>query len=307
MRSRIALYYQWREFSVPNFRARMPTGPRNGLQRSSWSKRRKRASDNGEGERQAASISQLFSNALVIQSSPSVFDMSSSSEREQLAHAMWSEDSLLGDDALSRCSVDLATILHAIIFNDSRRLDLDSEEGATRDDLRVEGLMINIQRALSQRMMPLLTARISCVCLRAHLPRQVWQLISVLCPGLLASYSWTETFMKLARALRPPCKYETLPRVAGVMFDNYSRKVLYSSKVTVENHGFMLHMTNWATVQIPRHIAPQNFDAHQSCELLMPVLLSTCVQAAMGCPSERRAKSFQIRLYGILHFIIHAQ
>lgn len=134
-----------------------------------------------------------------------------------------------------------------------------------RTPLRVECLLANMQRAKSQKRMPLLTARFSCVCYRAQLPRTLWEMISLCFPGLLASHSWTEEFIDLATSRRPPCSYEELPLVGGVVFDNYQRRVLYSSQYTVDNHGFLLNMTNWGTIRIPRHVAPANFDANEAC------------------------------------------
>lgn len=74
--------------------------------------------------------------------------------------------------------------------------------------------------------------------------------------------------MSFASSRRPPCEYEELPYVGGVIFDNYTRKVLYSSKATVESHGFLLHMTNWGTIRIPKMLAPAGFDARSACEFM---------------------------------------
>lgn len=103
---------------------------------------------------------------------------------------------------------------------------------------------------------------------RAQLPRHLWRVISLFAPGFLASHKWTEDFIEFATPLRPQCKYAELARVGGVMFDNYTRKVLYSSAVTVERHGYLLNMTNWATIRIPLCVAPPNFDPLKRCELL---------------------------------------
>jgi hypothetical protein len=92
-------------------------------------------------------------------------------------------------------------------------------------------------------------------------------MMSVLSPGLLTSETWTEDFMKLARDHRPPCDYEELPLVGGAVFDNYTRRVMYKSQVTVERSGYLLNMTNWASISIPKLLAQPNFDAHSLCEL----------------------------------------
>ena len=73
--------------------------------------------------------------------------------------------------------------------------------------------------------------------------------------------------------------------VGGAMFDNYQRRVLYSSTATIESSGYLLNMTNWASMTIPAHLAPANFDAHALCKFLpptphMPLLLCSLMCCA---------------------------
>ena len=67
------------------------------------------------------------------------------------------------------------------------------------------------------------------------------------------------------------------------MFDNYTRKVLYSSKVTVEQHGYLLNMTNSASLTVPKLIAPANFDAKNLCEPLSPHYSVTLLSHPICC------------------------
>ena len=113
--------------------------------------------------------------------------------------------------------------------------------------------------------MPLLTARVSLAFRRAQFPRDLWHIIHNLAPGLLASYNWVNDFALEAMAHRPGPAYEVLPGVGGCMFDNYTRKVIYSSLQTTDSWGFRLDMTNSASMSIPRELAPIGFDARKIC------------------------------------------
>jgi hypothetical protein len=77
--------------------------------------------------------------------------------------------------------------------------------------------------------------------------------------GVLASVTWAGKFVNIAIQFRPPANYVALPGVAAVVFDNYTRKVNYSSMHTTELFGFRLDMTNSASVSIPKHLAPRIF------------------------------------------------
>ena len=114
--------------------------------------------------------------------------------------------------------------------------------------------------------MPLITARLSLAAARCQLHGLVWRSISLFAPGALASEDWTDAFIHFAREFRPPCEYEELEGVVGVMFDNYTRRVLYSSQRTVESGGYLLNMTNSASMKIPKLLAGPNFDAKELCE-----------------------------------------
>ena len=127
-------------------------------------------------------------------------------------------------------------------------------------------MLTGLHRVHSQKVLPLLTARMSAVFMRNQVHRLTWKIVSLLSPGLAASRTWTEDFVEFASKQRPECEYEELPGVGGCMFDNYSRKVLYASKVTVEKHGYMLHMTNSASMIVPKLLVPANFDANVLCE-----------------------------------------
>lgn len=207
----------------------------------------------------------FFEGALTLQPSKLVFNMDSKEERVELAKAMWEKHPLVGEDSMSEANSELASVLGVLLRNTYGGSAGDS--AIRRTNFRIESILTNLQRAQSQKKMPLLTARFSCACLRAQLPRTLWEILSLCFPGLLASETWTQEFVPFASKHRPACNYADaeLHGVGGVLFDNYTRKVLYSSQVTVEAHGFLLNMTNWATLRIPAALAPPNFDANELC------------------------------------------
>lgn len=240
----------------------MSTGPRGGHQRQAWT-RRKRSSGAARAYEEA-DVRRFFEDALTLNAGSSAFDMDLQTERDALADMLWRRAEILGPSSMSATNRELAAVLEVLVHNTYRPMDM--EKYARRTQFRVESILVDLQRAQSQKRMPLLTARISCACMRAQLKRALWMLMSHCFPGLLASLRWTEEFVEYASSRRPPCEYEELPLVSGVVFDNYQRKVLYSSKVTAQSHGFLLDMTNWGTFRIPRMLVPQDFDANQLCE-----------------------------------------
>lgn len=233
-----------------------------------WRKRARpgQGADASESEAaEAAELTALFRDALTLRPAMSTFDMDSPIERERLASVMWKTSSAVGEESAVQSNPALAAFLETLMDNHYTRRD--SETFDERINLRLEGLLANLQRAQSQKKMTVITARVSVACKRVQMHGNMWRMMSVLSPGLLASSTWTDDFVEFARTLRPPCEYEPLPGVGGVMFDNYTRKVLYTSKATVEKHGYLLNMTNSASLTVPRLIAPANFDARTLCKL----------------------------------------
>ena len=135
-----------------------------------------------------------------------------------------------------------------------------------KDTLWQEAMISNLARIKSQKVQSLLAARVSIEALRVQLHHGFWQLTHQLAPGILMSRSWAEHFAEYAYKFRPPPAYDVLPGVGCVMFDNYTRKVAYSSTHTTDSWGFRLDMTNSCSMAIPRHLAPGNFNADAICE-----------------------------------------
>lgn len=232
--------------------------------------RKRRQGTSSDGGFSGVELEEFFRDALTLQPAACVYDSDYLEDKLSLAVALWSPATLLGADSLTSANTSLASVLEVLIRK-CGTADGEEELGATetRTAIRLEGLITNLQRALSQKQMTLITARVSMAAARCQLHGRMWRMMSLLSPGLLASETWTEDFMVYARNHRPPCSYEELPLVGGTMFDNYTRKVLYKSQVTVEKHGFMLHMTNWGSFVIPAMLASPNFDANVLCKFIV--------------------------------------
>ena len=209
-------------------------------------------------------MQELFREALSLKPSQTTFDLNSSVARTALAEALWSSHPVLGKGGSAEENAALATLLEVLLQNNYHGAP-DEAAHEHRKALRLEGIFSNLQRAHSQKRMPLITARISVAAARCQLHGMMWRGISLLAPGVLASEDWTEKYIEFARGLRPACEYESLKGVGGAMFDNYTRKVLYTSDRTVEGGGYLLNMTNYASMTIPKMLAGPNFDASELC------------------------------------------
>ena len=224
--------------------------------RTTWfGKKGKRRQPNDDGPE--VELQELFREALTLKPAESTFNMDSPAAREGLAAALWSRNPMLGNS--NSANTELASVLEVLLRNTYKGGEAHERQQA----LRLDGIFTNLQRCQSQKQMPLITARLSVAAKRCQLHGTMWRSISLLAPGVLASEDWTDDIVNFSRRLRPACEYEALPGVGGVMFDNYTRKVLYSSQRTVDGGGYLLNMTNSASFTIPKSLAGPRFDANQ--------------------------------------------
>ena len=238
-----------------------------GGNRGNWRAHKRRRSAQLPSTPEDVELREFFADVLTLEASPSTFDMDLG--KASLAAECWAGKPLLGPESLTEANGALAAVLEVITRNSYRPEHGEAREASLlRSQFRVESILSNLARIQSQKQVTVITARLSVAAFRIQLPRAFWSMLSVLAPGILCTYSWTEDFVKIARPLRPVCPYPVLLLVGGAMFDNYTRRVKYSSAVTVEAHGYLLHMTNWASMSIPRILAPANFDAAQLCKPL---------------------------------------
>ena len=195
------------------------------------------------------------------------FDADDCTEKERLAHLIWRGELLTAPESNSLRSgnSDLVMLLLLLTKNTYNEV---SDRIERKDALWQEAMLSNLTRIKSQKMHTLLTVRVSIEALRVQLDRNFWQLLHLLGPGIFTAHRWADEFVSFCFKHRPGPKYEVLPGVGCVMFDNYTRKVNYSSVHTTDSWGFRLDMTNSCGMAIPRHLAPANFDATAICALL---------------------------------------
>ena len=125
-------------------------------------------------------------------------------------------------------------------------------------------MLATLLRGRNLFLTTVMTVRVSLAALRAQLPVDIWQILHQLAPGLLMSRNWTRTFARQAIQYRPPASYETMPRVGACMFDNYARKIQYTSQWTTDSSGYRLDMTNYCSMAVPRQLF-HAFDAQIEC------------------------------------------
>ena len=73
---------------------------------------------------------------------------------------------------------------------------------------------------------------------------------------VLPSINWIDDLVTDALKVDPGCPYEVMDWVTGCVFDNYTTHRNYSAAHNSDTQGERIDMTNWATVGIPRSVAP---------------------------------------------------
>ena len=162
-------------------------------------------------------------------------------ERLRLEHDIWVKDYADSMHALREANAELVTILDSCILNQSKVTELL----IVNKKRLVDGVLLNLCRAQSQKKMPLITAALSVLNEANHIPREFHDVMTTYFKGSLASETWTSDFLRSARDRRPPPSDDPLQGVAVVTFDNLSMQVDYSSYVREGEGGHRLDMTNW--------------------------------------------------------------
>lgn len=218
-------------------------------------------------------MTEFYSNVCTLQIQNCTYNLRNSADRATLAADMWSSsNSLVGGSTLLDSNKELKGVFEVIIRGkySSSLVAKAAEDGGglfmMKRIARLEILLSNLARMKSQNEMPLLTARISLAAYRAQLPTDLWKLIHAVAPGLLASHNFVESLLPICTDTRPPPQDAVLEKVGAAMFDNYTRRILYSSTATTESHGFLLNMTNSCSMLIPQKLAGPQFDAAALCE-----------------------------------------
>jgi hypothetical protein len=181
-------------------------------------------------------------------------------DRIALRKAVWNMSSGM-NGSISESNPALVGLLQTIV-------DCNSSDPTERQETQIEALLTVLSRVRSIHEIPLLTVRISLEAYRVNVPNIFWRFIAKLLPGVLLSDTWVEDFIPLAMQERPQPRYEELSGVGACIFDNYQRRLLYKSHVTMDGGGYIYKMTNWATLRIPKHLADPDFDPMHACAQL---------------------------------------
>lgn len=207
--------------------------------------------------------SKLVSLSRPIYSVGAVYDMDEEVDRERLAAALWTASIVDSLEALKEANPVLVAVLRAQISNQSDQ----TEAFLFNKERLIEGMLMDVVRAQSQKKMPLVTAAGGLLAHANYLTRELHDFLTLYHKGALPSEAWVEDILRRARRHRPGPTLVVLLGVAVVTFDNLTMNVDYKSYVTGGEGGSRLDMTNWFSTLLPRELAPPGFDAEQICEL----------------------------------------
>ena len=189
------------------------------------------------------------------------FDLSIADEKVQLAHRMWAGGYLESMAALREANPALVQVLSAQVAS-----QYDRKAGPGHADSKrrqVDGMMLCAVRTQSQFRMPVVSAALSVLAECNQVPDEFHVALRTFFHGVVATQTWVDGFLTIARDVRPPPSYEVLRGVRVAVFDNLSMKLNYGSYVREEGGGEFLNMTNWFHCAVPRQFAPPGFNADE--------------------------------------------
>ena len=138
-----------------------------------------------------------------IRSSCGVYDMDLPQDRMALAMDLWRGGYFNSNEIIRRENPHLVELLDTLITNTTNPSEekmLQFVEGKRR---LVDGILVSIVRAQSQKKMPLLTAAIGIVGMCNCVTREYHDAIASFSKGLTPSEKWLDDFVKEAMELRP--------------------------------------------------------------------------------------------------------
>ena len=230
--------------------------------------------------------------------SSTIANMDQPAAKELLAMQLWSG----GIDAelarLREANPLLVQLLYRLIANEAT--PANPQHFASRKQNLVDGILVSIVRAQSQKKMPLLTAAIGVVGLCNNVSREFHDAITFFYKGASPSEVWLDSLMESAIKCRPPPSEDVVPFVIAAAFDNLTMKTNYGSYMVAGESGERIDMTNWMTCQVPRFLAPPAFDARRIIRTAQPARPptpspsrpATILSAPSTVPSPQRMAFF---------------
>ena len=186
-----------------------------------------------------------------------LYHMDEPISRNELIDFLWTGEYV---SAIGRFSAINSEI---VSFFEELRLDGSTEVRRSREKTslwpRFEGVISNLFRARSQKLVPLETAALSVLFLHHQVPHVAWSAVAQMSKCVM-SMSWTSVLCDDAVTRDPGPSYPTAKGMTGAVFDNFMMRVGYGSYATQVSSATTLEMTNWASVFLPAAAVPPNFD-----------------------------------------------
>ena len=190
---------------------------------------------------------------------PFLYHMDSKLEKGAMVDALWTGDYEPAMGRFIRANPDFLRLLdnQCVVAADAdATLPIHSRRPTALQGLpRFESVLSSIFRWRSQKYVPLETAALSIRFLHYRVPQPAWDSMVFFTRSVM-SRDWTEATCELALERDPGPQYETLDGISAAIFDNFTIQVGYGSYATIDKKGERFDMTNWATVNLPRQVAP---------------------------------------------------
>ena len=155
----------------------------------------------------------------------SEYDMQKAGHKRQLAVDIWTADFAGAMEGVRAANPEIVRVLEAQTANSTPQ----TEMSILHKRHQIDGILLNMVRARSIHIVPLLTVANSVMCEANLVKRAFHDTISFNMKGALMSEAWIDKFMKQASLVRPPPTGPMIPGVMVVTFDNLTMNVAYKS------------------------------------------------------------------------------
>ena len=224
---------------------------------------RRSGDDAASGDVEGIELEDFRARAQVLYSpidASSGYDMQKAGHKQQMAADIWTADFAGSMEGVRAANPEIVRVLEAQTANSTPQTEIS----ILHKRHQIDGILLNMVRARSIHIVPLLTVANSVMCEANLVKRAFHDTISFTMKGALMSEAWIESFMKQASLVRPPPTGPMIPGVMVVTFDNLTMNVAYKSMCIGGQTGEKLDMTNWFSVLLPLLLAP-TLDGMRAC------------------------------------------